>query len=280
MQRQEYFSLGLALLGIVLNFIDRLLAKLDMTVPPFISMFLAWLGVIAIVVAAGLFGFGLWPPLLQNRWPRVMFVVIAAAIIFGSGDLLRTRYINETSQRPQSAVASMSASTEAAPMPGATPTPVRSPAKWGFDSFLAMSGPPLRFSGFQAWGTNVSPSPISRVSGFVRSNLTNETFPLFMVVNGLPLPPDETRGIPLGARFNIAVPFGPNTYSSEGMLDEDTFLRKFGDFTFVVELDGHREEHRFTWDRIQTLLSDFKRRAYDTTPAVTKKEKNPDAATH
>src|SRR2546422_530017 len=159
--------------------------------------------------------------------------------------------------------------------PGSPATTTASHVTWDFNSFLAMSGPPLRFSGFQAQGINTSTSPIAHVSGFVRSDLTNETFPLYMVVNGLPVPPEDTRGIPAGARFTIAVPFGPDSYRSEGMLDEDSFLRKFGDFTFVVEVDGHREEHHFSWERIERLLSDFRRKAYANAPSVTKKEKKP-----
>jgi hypothetical protein len=153
--------------------------------------------------------------------------------------------------------------------------------QWHFGGFLAMGGYrdgpgesiALRISGFQAQGTNNSDEPITSISGHLRSNLTNETLPLYMIVNGVPVPPGETNGVPPRATFGVVVPFGPDSFTSHGMLNEETFLRRFGDFTVVIELDGRREEHRFSTERILRLISDWKRGVYGSDkPGVTKKD--------
>jgi hypothetical protein len=222
---------------------------------------------IAAVIIAGVIGYGLMltsDPVKRHVWDRwgrrhAMVVIVLTGLITGllaSG--VAWLLIKQSAHLPVTPVA------------------------WEFDSFLGMGGYPVgprgniepRFSDFQAHGTNTSDKPITKITGHIRSNLTNETFPLYLNVNGVRTPPEETHGIPPRTRFGVVVPLAPDSWTSvDKMLDEETLLRKFGDFTFVVELDGRREEHHFSNERIQGLIAEWKRRVYGAEQrGVTKKE--------
>ncbi len=151
---------------------------------------------------------------------------------------------------------------------------------WEFGNFLAIGGYPVGpkgsivplFSGFQATGTNNSDEPITKVSGYLRSNLTNERFPLCIIVSGKPVLAENTNGIPPRAPFGIFIPFGPDPSPSREMLNEETFLRKFGDFTVVIELDGRIVEHHVSSETILRSIANWKRGVYRSDrPGVSKK---------
>lgn len=60
--------------------------------------------------------------------------------------------------------------------------------------------------------------PILRVSGQLRSKLTNEIFPIYFNVDGNLIAPQDTNGIPAGAHFEIVVPFVKD--------EKDDFVKK------------------------------------------------------
>ena len=52
-------------------------------------------------------------------------------------------------------------------------------------------------NGFIFYAQNKSKKPITAVSGFLRSNITNEKYPIYLVdYHGNNIPPSETNGIP------------------------------------------------------------------------------------
>ncbi len=123
----------------------------------------------------------------------------------------------------------------------------------------------LRISGLIFHG--VSTKAVNKVSGYVRSNINAEQRRLYVSAASGLVPPDQIVGIPPGAKLEIQSPFIPVEASSliadvTKMLDEPTFLERFGDFTLVIELDGQKEEHRFSRDDIDRMLAAGKRVIY------------------
>ncbi len=104
---------------------------------------------------------------------------------------------------------------------------------------------------FQAKGKNNTGQPLLRISGFIRSDVTNETFPMFMNKGGHPVPPEATKGVPRDEYFMITVPFD--------RILAQKFLVDFGKFSFVFEYDGHPREWRFTTEQIENLIIRFER---------------------
>jgi hypothetical protein len=73
------------------------------------------------------------------------------------------------------------------------------------------------FTGIGAHGKNITTNPITRISGYMRSELTNATLPIYIVAQDpdetkvqtcfaqatIPTLPEETYGIPGFADFDI-----------------------------------------------------------------------------
>jgi hypothetical protein len=140
--------------------------------------------------------------------------------------------------------------------------------------FLGMTGDGTKISirTFQAKGRNKSNRPITKVAGHVRSNLTNETFPLYMNLDGNLVLPEDTNGIPPKSPFAIVVPFVEHP-ESEG-LDEDNFLRRLADFTLNLDFDGERFSFHFSPNRVRRQVQLFRRQITPAMePRVTRKVK-------
>ena len=153
--------------------------------------------------------------------------------------------------------------------------PERTDIAWSFDTeegrftFLGMQTVPGPVSeplilGFQAHGKNNLDDPILHFSGFVRSDITNETFPIFLARDNKLLRPEDTLGIPRKAEFDLsAKPFPsnhPEGYLGAGM-NASTFLRQYPELTFVFEYDGKRYVKHFTKRDVWTAVENFRRQS-------------------
>jgi hypothetical protein len=145
--------------------------------------------------------------------------------------------------------------------------------EWDFNGFLGLVGGKgeIRVVNFQAKGK--ARRPILKVSGFVRSDMTNEnSSALSLNIGGHLVAPEAANGIPVGADFGIAVPFVSNTLDYETYLTEFDFLERFGAFTFVVEFDGVRSEYPFSSTLVRQQLETFRKHVLPSDrPGVTRK---------
>ena len=127
----------------------------------------------------------------------------------------------------------------------------RNRINWNFSGFLGGGiYPPhgIRIGGFQASAINKTGRTLTDVHGYIESLNTGEKFDLFLNVDGLPVRPEETHGIPNGARFNVYVPFivGERHANSWEQLTLIDFLSKLGEFTFVFCYDGRKHVRKFS----------------------------------
>ncbi|SRR5713101_1013112 len=150
---------------------------------------------------------------------------------------------------------------------------------WNFEAakplqyFLAMVGGAGEESwvlGFQATGQNNMEGPISHVSGFIRSDITNAQFPMRLDVDGRLVRPEETRGIPRGAQFVVGserFPSPDRSRRDEGM-PASRFLVEFATFTFVFEYDGREFVRHFSNEEIRAVIGAFDRATQRSEPRV------------
>jgi hypothetical protein len=147
--------------------------------------------------------------------------------------------------------------------------------KWDFQNFVGTvsRGEELFAFVFTADGHNLTGKPITNISGFLRSNITNEIYaPLYIVIDGKPVLPEQTHGIPVDASFTIDIPFAGITGEFDKMMKESEFLKKLVDFTFVVDIEGARSEYRFERQQVINFLEQKKRSLYPPQkPKVTQK---------
>jgi len=166
-------------------------------------------------------------------------------------------------------------SESAAQNTGNTQAPERADITWNFDteegqfSFLGIQSVPGPVSeplilGFQAHGKNNLDEPVLHFTGLVRSDTTNETFPIFLARDNKLLHPEDTLGIPRKAEFDLsAKPFSsnhPEGYLGAGM-SASTFLRQYPELTFVFEYDGKKYIKHFTKKDIWTAVESFRRQS-------------------
>ncbi len=156
---------------------------------------------------------------------------------------------------------------------------------WNFEDqqhppfFLAFEktnlSPDTFFFGFQAHGKNNSDKPISHISGFVRSYITNKEFPIKLLVQGRPVDPDKTNGIPPFAEFEV-VTLGSIISVMNGVIQtkpED--IGEFAEFSFEFDYDGNKFVRVFTKQEIQKqreMWADISDPTKSSIPRVTLKE--------
>jgi len=159
--------------------------------------------------------------------------------------------------------------------PGNAQAPEKADIAWNFETkegrfaFLGIQSIPGVVSEplvncFQAHGKNNLDDPILHFSGFIRSDTTNETFPVFLARDNQLLRPEDTLGIPRKAEFNLsAKPFPsnhPEGYLGAGM-NASAFLKQYPELTFVFEYDGKRYVKHFTKQDIWTDVENFRRQS-------------------
>lgn len=143
---------------------------------------------------------------------------------------------------------------------------------WDFTGyFLGMSSVNgnVHVSSFQVRGYNHSNHPITKVGGYVQSNITNIKIPILLES----MSPEETNGIPPKCRFQVSAPFKDPTVLREGIAVEK-FIREFGDFTFVFTYNKYVYCYRFKVSEVQSLINLFRAQSNPpSVPRVTKREK-------
>src|SRR6266478_1940412 len=74
------------------------------------------------------------------------------------------------------------------------------PVEWDLSGIFTMGtyrgDNALRFSGFMVNGRNTTNQPITRVSGHIRSNITNERLPIYVTADGKRGSPEDILGVP------------------------------------------------------------------------------------
>jgi hypothetical protein len=121
---------------------------------------------------------------------------------------------------------------------------------------------------FQANGENISGRSFRVVSGYVRSDITNQTFPLRLNVRGSAVQPQDTIGIPLRAKFLVTVPL-PDQFPepqppNQSGISAERFLVDFAEFTFIFEYDSERYERHFSTSEIESSITRFNRETRGT----------------
>jgi hypothetical protein len=125
-----------------------------------------------------------------------------------------------------------------------------------------------RFIGFGWRGKNTSKDPVSLFSGYVRSDITNERLPFFLMAQDpnapagpfaqmVPTRPDETFGIPGLADFDIVTYEKAVIESGKDGIPVSKLLKDFSTFTVVLEYDGTKIERQFTTEQIKKQLDLF-----------------------
>lgn len=142
----------------------------------------------------------------------------------------------------------------------------------------------VRISGFVAHGKNTSADPITQFKGYMRSDITNEQWPIYLIAEDpnaksvfdarIPTLPDETFGIPAGADFDITTFDKPIFQGGVDGIPLSKFMRDFASFTVVIEYDGITVRRQFTTKEIEAQIELFERQIDPrkaNTPRVTRR---------
>jgi hypothetical protein len=173
------------------------------------------------------------------------------------------------------------------------------PIVWNFEEaanghgyFLNLQKPAnggeIMVSSFGAHGKNNSSEPINDFEGYVRSDLTNETTPLYLIAvesgaanvcsPSAPTLPKDTSGIPPFADFDIVSskkPFYVNIIN-EGAQPVSNFLRRFVPFTVVVRYSGKSYQRQFSKAEVDKQVALLEKLAGPITiPHVVRKDSAP-----
>ena len=136
---------------------------------------------------------------------------------------------------------------------------------------------PIMVRGLQLSAKNRG-HPIKEISGCVRSGITNQEFPMYLIIGGDPIPPNQTHGIPRGADFQIFVPFGPSETSWPGIKASE-FLQNWSEFEFLMNYDGKRYSRRFSRKEVKNQIDWFEKVSSpgESRPGARRKENADDA---
>ena len=150
------------------------------------------------------------------------------------------------------------------------PGPI-SDISWNFDHqekgqvyFLGLAGGggyESRVISFQATGRNNLDEPILHARGLIRSDVTNTEFPVFFVIDGVRVAPEDTNGIPRKTGFTIAsAPFPPRLPPRKGDpegMPISRFVIDFAEFTFIFEYDGKKFVRHFATEEVRQQIAQF-----------------------
>jgi hypothetical protein len=259
--------LGVAVLAVLLPFAPSIPRNLGVDMPSKLALILSYLWFVGLIGAISLVIVGVFPTILKRPIAGIFFSALVGAALFGSGTWVYFRYQQNAKQAAE------------------PPVQKTGDITWSFDAdprvhFLAMAGGQGQESwvdSFQAHGQNNLNEPIARVSGFVRSDVTNAQFPIRFVLGGQRVPPEDTRGIPLNAEFDIASEPFPSSdrRRRDTGLTASAFLVEFATFTFVFEYDGKRFVRHFTNEEIRKQIDVFQRASQTSTPSVMRRQPTP-----
>jgi hypothetical protein len=160
----------------------------------------------------------------------------------------------------------------------------------GHGYFLNMqhpTGQETNIVGFGAHGKNNSSEPVNDFDGYLRSDTTNETLPIYILASDVgatnactvPVPtlPKDTLGIPAFADFDIVThkkPFFINVLADGIPLPK--FVNQFVPFTIVLKYDGTTYQRRFSKEEVDRQISMLEKlTAPITNPHVVRKQSAP-----
>jgi hypothetical protein len=161
---------------------------------------------------------------------------------------------------------------------------------WNFNDvdhpayFIAMvqtAGQEIIVLGIQAHGKNNRNEPISEISGFVRSDITNRKLPINLLVYGdnnmpEPVPPQDTYGIPPLAEFDITTVSVPIANPAVDGTPLSKFVVEFASFSLEIQYDSKKIVRHFSKEEVRNqfaLFEDVTQRNKSTVPRVTRKPK-------
>jgi hypothetical protein len=125
----------------------------------------------------------------------------------------------------------------------------------------------VRISSFHAKGHNHSKEPITDVAGYIRSDITNQQFPMAFNVQGSIVPPKETNGIPPLSEFVVTVqfPLHEETFSLPGGVTTTKtgvpsaqFLTEYAPFVFVFQYDGRTYKRTFSREYVEKQIETWR----------------------
>lgn len=262
--RWNLIFLGLAVFALFWQFAPAIAKNLGIDMATELGPILSYLLIIGAVVGVSLVIWGFFPDIFKYPSAFVILFVLAGAVLGGLGARAYLRY------------------REVAKQTAEPPADKTSNITWSFDTdsrfyFLAMVGGKGQepwVDSFQAHGRNNLDGPISHVSGFVRSDVTNAQFPIRFVIGGQRVLPEDTIGIPRKAEFDIASEPFPSSdpRRRDTGLTVSRFLDEFATFTFVFEYDGKKFERHFTNEKIWNQIAEFQRASQTSVPSVVPKK--------
>jgi len=133
-----------------------------------------------------------------------------------------------------------------------------------------------RLISFQAHGRNNSDAPITNIKGFVKSLITNKELPIYFLLQGTPVAPDDTNGIPPFAEFDIATT-EDKTEIVNGIIVSPTLNEaEMATFTFEFDYNGDKFIRTFTRQEVENQRKMFNNIAdvdKSSIPHVTRKDK-------
>ncbi|HEY5067063.1 MAG TPA: hypothetical protein VIJ04_19850 [Xanthobacteraceae bacterium] len=172
------------------------------------------------------------------------------------------------------------------------------PIVWNFEEtaagkgyFLAMQkteGKEITAVGFAAIGKNISPDPINDFQGYIRSDMTNETVPIYILAANtvatractlaVPTLPEDTKGIPGFSLVQIVgykKPLFVNVPYSDAV-PFSKFAGEFAPFTVVLKYNGKSYKRQFSREEIERQKVVFEKASGPPTePYVVRKESAP-----
>jgi hypothetical protein len=133
-----------------------------------------------------------------------------------------------------------------------------------------------RLVSFQAHGRNNSDAPISNIKGVVKSLITNKELPIYFLIQGTPVDPDDTNGIPPFAEFDISTTQEPIKIVDGIIVSPILNEAEMATFTFEFDYNGDKFVRTFTRQEVENQrkmfdnISDLDK---SSVPHVTRKDK-------
>jgi len=132
----------------------------------------------------------------------------------------------------------------------------------------------IQIHSFQARMQSKFQKPIKNFNGYVQSEITNESFPIFMYVDGRHIRPEKTNGIPAKALFTIVAMFtGEDPNEANSFLTPGEFLSTIGGYTLHLNADGKDFSFHFPITKVERQIEQFRKKVQPISkPQVTEKK--------
>lgn len=135
-----------------------------------------------------------------------------------------------------------------------------------FLGFTRNANEEIKIGQFQVYGENRTGKHISSFSGHVKSLLSGKEFPAYISHQGVPIPFDQTNGIPNKAKFHVSVPFVglENVSNPLRHINSDDFISTIGAIEFVVNYDNKIYRKKFSLQNVEKLIDSWRRETRGT----------------